>query len=437
MSQPRVLLTFPVIFALLVLVACGGGGGGGTGSNPIPLTSGDRQFAGVDQRGSNLGRLSSAGRRDDVSIRYGTLNDGAGRAAVAGYLSQAQGSQAKRFTTAPRLRVIGPSTARERRLVEEAVQAINLALPAEFRIRIDAPQSGYSLRDSVSAGGRGFVFDAVPGDTVYVEFLDCVDYYDCGQSGGTTWPWLPDYAYTQLVRSTPAYRDDRQARILFAHEILHALGIRGHVTGVDSIMLATNSIFGPGPASLLKPVDREAMRALYGRLRFGDDLTSFGPWSGTGLHLAGNGPHANFGVVQRNGYTEAWAHGLRPSTHLSRNTSLSGTATWEGAILGLTPRAEAVAGDAEISVTMTSLTGSAAFTNLESWAARQAPGAEGTGVTWGDGDLAYRISVRGNTFRETGGDAGRVTGIFTGRSHEGAAGTLERSDLTAAFGATR
>ena len=58
-------------------------------------------------------------------------------------------------------------------------------------------------------------------------------------------------------------------------------------------------------------------------------------------------------------------------------------------------------------------------------------------MTWGDGDLAYRISVRGNTFRETGGDAGRVTGIFTGRSHEGAAGTLERSDLTAAFGATR
>ncbi len=56
---------------------------------------------------------------------------------------------------------------------------------------------------------------------------------------------------------------------------------------------------------------------------------------------------------------------------------------------------------------------------------------------WLDGDLGYTIAVRGNTFRETGGDAGRLTGIFTGGFHEGAAGTLERSDLTAAFGASR
>ena len=37
----------------------------------------------------------------------------------------------------------------------------------------------------------------------------------------------------------------------------------------------------------------------------------------------------------------------------------------------------------------------------------------------------------------TGGDAGAVNGRFYGRSHEGVAGTLERSDLTAAFGASR
>ena len=73
----------------------------------------------------------------------------------------------------------------------------------------------------------------------------------------------------------------------------------------------------------------------------------------------------------------------------------------------------------------------------ESWAARTAPGATGTGTQWLDGDLGYTISVRGNTFRETGGDTGTLTGIFVGRSHEGAAGTLERADLTAAFGASR
>ena len=41
------------------------------------------------------------------------------------------------------------------------------------------------------------------------------------------------------------------------------------------------------------------------------------------------------------------------------------------------------------------------------------------------------------SFAETGGDDGSLTGIFVGRSHEGATGTLERDDLTAAFGAER
>ena len=83
------------------------------------------------------------------------------------------------------------------------------------------------------------------------------------------------------------------------------------------------------------------------------------------------------------------------------------------------------------------MTGRTVFTNLESWAANAAPGAAGTGTQWLDGDLGYAIAGRGNTFRETGGNAGRLTGIVTGQSHEGAAGTLERSDLTAAFGASR
>lgn len=47
------------------------------------------------------------------------------------------------------------------------------------------------------------------------------------------------------------------------------------------------------------------------------------------------------------------------------------------------------------------------------------------------------IAVLGNTFRETGGDAGRLTVVIAGHSHEATGGTLERTDLTAAFGASR
>lgn len=134
---------------------------------------------------------------------------------------------------------------------------------------------------------------------------------------------------------------------------------------------------------------------------------------------------------------QLWAYGIRPTTTLANNRRLSGSATWTGALLGLTSSAEAVAGDAAIGVNLATMTGTADFTALEKWTARSAPGAAGTRTQWLHGDLGYTIAVPGNAFTRTGGDAGTLTGIFTGRSHEGAAGTLDRADLTAAFGASR
>ena len=45
--------------------------------------------------------------------------------------------------------------------------------------------------------------------------------------------------------------------------------------------------------------------------------------------------------------------------------------------------------------------------------------------------------MSGNTFVQTGGDEGYLTGGFFGESHEAMGGTLEREDLTAAFGGER
>ncbi len=241
-----------------------------------------------------------------------------------------------------------------------------------------------------------------------------------------------------------SYPRDHEAITLLAHELLHALGVDAHVSAqFATIMEHTGAMHQaeqngvPKPLSVLFPVDREALRALYSRLDIGDGPEDFGPWDARTWRIDGNGPHANFGIALRNGYAEPWAYGIRPSTTLANNRQLSGSATWTGALLGLTPSDEAVAGDAAIGVNLATMTGTADFTSLESWVARSAPGAAGTGTRWLDGDLGYTIAVRGNTFRQTGGDAGTLTGIFTGRSHEGAAGTLERSDLTAAFGAAR
>ena len=193
----------------------------------------------------------------------------------------------------------------------------------------------------------------------------------------------------------------------------------------------------PQPASVLFPIDREALRAMYGRLDSADSPTDLGQWASTSTHIHANGEHVAFGVAQRNGYAEPWAHGYLPTIDLADNTALTDTVTWKGMLLGFTPDAATVAGNAAVGVNLADLTGHADFTDLELWVDSAAPGVPGTGTIWRDGGLAYSIAVTGNTFKQTGGDAGFLTGIFTGAAHEGMGGVLERDDLTAAFGGKR
>jgi len=118
-------------------------------------------------------------------------------------------------------------------------------------------------------------------------------------------------------------------------------------------------------------------------------------------------------------------------------SGLSGSATWNGELVGFTPRQEAVHGDSAIQVELADLIGSAAFTALEYWNAGAPPGGGGTGMQWGDGDLHYSIKLDGNHLRSTAGDEGYVSGRFVGEHHESAVGILEHPDLAAGWGALR
>ena len=450
--------------AAALLSGCGGGGGGGptvsmengrpplsiefprssrehygAGGLPAQTASNARQMpvyhdgrnliVGVDQ-GAGVGRLPVVGAQGGATIRHGRLSDGAGAAVLARYLSATVDDPAVRWRSAPTVYFGGAAgRASDFERAIRAVQLVNAALPESRKMRV---ASSGALPD--------------PGTGIFISFADeTADYWGITHNSASGPPY-------RITRSRiTVYRDytdngDRQAAILIAHELIHALGIfggEGHVPpDLDSMMEADARIYDeaqgiPQPLSLLYPADREAVRALYTRLGDGASPTALGPWASASLHVAGHGSHTAFGVALRNGYAEPWAYGLRPSTTLANNRSLSGSATWRGSLVGLTPSAEAVAGDAEIGVNLATMKGGAAFTSLESWAAGASPGEAGSGTRWLDGDLAYAISVRGNTFRRTGGDAGTLTGVFVGRSHEGAAGTLERSDLTAAFGARR
>ena len=402
-----------------------------------------RIFVGTDL-GDGVGRAPEVAARGATRIRHGMVADGVAADMLQAYLTESLGTAAQRWATPPTVNIAGTASAKERNWIIAAVELVNSALPVNARMRVGA------------ASDR----------TVTIEYRPWREFAE--GTGATTWNTLSSNEITasriHVDRTAFAGLSHRHFVTLIAHELMHALGL-GHVSpDHDTLMEETREIYrswqgfgtryvpdengnpvpvtgeggvaaGPMPMSLLYPVDREALQVLYTKLSPGADPTSYGYWSSQTLHLAGNGPHANFGVALRNGIAQPWAHGHMPELDLSANTALSGTVEWTGALLGFTPEAIAVSSDAQIAVDLATLAGATTFTGLEQWAG--APGAPGDGATWGDGDLSYAIAVAGNTFRETGGDAGRLTGVFTGARHEGAAGTLERSDLIAAFGASR
>lgn len=465
-----------IIAAFIFTLAACGGGGGGSGSTAVgpvapgqippeprplgPPDASNNRYAihpgltaadakrspiyrtgnllrvGVDQ-GAGPERLpkTTVTGLPNVQIGYGRLNDGAGATNLQAYLSSVSGySGLSRRLPGYEVRVIGSSTAEERARVLAAVQLVNAALPESAKLSVGAPLAGFSLKDTVNSNGKYFGASRELPNTVHIEFIPDSEYHGRHrEAAATSWG-----EYMVVSRGTfPAYAKERYGVILLAHELVHSLGIGGHVPErFDSIMEAGNGVYSRSqnkrqPASLLYPLDREAMRALYGPLRHSSSPADLGPWSGTSEHLFVSNEHGAFGVARRNGYVEPWAHGAVPATDLAANRRLSGSATWDGVLVGFTPEAERVAGTAGIAVNLVNMGGTAAFTDLATI------GDGGSLTQWSDGDLRYTIAVRGNTFRETGGDAGRLTGIFAGRSHEAAGGTLERADLSAAFGTVR
>ena len=405
--------------------------------------------------------LTQAAAHGDARVSHGTVQDGVGAAELIAYLEADTDSYRDeqsgvsevpllRFgTTPPTVRVADGTPPA---LVDEtvrAVQAINAALPRDWQLDFGSdpapagtvmPSSGEIL--VTFARQEDWPAGAVPphgediglSEPLYAPILtgDPPTLTGIEIDGGLV---LVDHTRTEGLERLG----------VIAHELIHVLG-RGHV---DAARFPETIMVDGGSEELtehiLHPLDREALLAVYGRLEPGaspsDIATELGDWADTSLHVRGavdiEGGDVAFGAALRNGLAQPWATGPRPDSALAGNAALSGSVTWLGRLLGLTPAAETVAGAASLRVNLATLEGTAEFTELEQWAADAAPGAVGTGATWHDGDLSYTIAVRGNTFVQTGDDDGTVTGAFFGPAHEGMGGVLERADLSAGFGGNR
>ena len=389
--------------------------------------------------------LNEAGAHGATRIFHGRVRDGVGRNELAEYLRRDaalvdDGYGLLRWgRTPPTVHVVEGAS---RAMIEEtkkAILLINGALPPEWQLRVNTSP----ITEEQEAAG--------------------ID-------GGITVNFSPRYRWPSSARRTDAdglayWQHNRgeitQAAVLvdsnlgsttrlgiLTHELIHTLGRQHADPGRFPSSIMHAYVHG-APDFVLYPLDREALHAVYSRMSSGtqpsDIATDLGPWADVSTHVVGRiGESIDqegvvvFGAAALNGHVRSYALGTDlPLTGLRNNPALRGSATWTGRLLGLTPNARVVAGDAGLAVRLATMTGNLDFTNLEAWAAGAPPGAIGTGTRWGDGDLGYSITVRDNGFVQTGGNEGAVTGAFFGSRHESMAGTLKRRDLAAGFGGRR
>ncbi len=345
----------------------------------------------------------------------------------------------KRWSAPPTVRMIQGATADDVFDTLNAVRLINSALPADWQLRFDDRQAApdgqlnpgyievaFAPREEWPDGGAGGCEQAV----------GCA-YTDYARNGRMT----AGLALVDPGRVT----SERKRVFVLLHELLHTLG-RGHVSpsAVPNTIMHAAGDLGVSDFLILSELDEAALFAVHDRVIVGTgrlDANDLGPWSDVSTHVVGRLGYVPgrqeavvFGAAWQNGNVRPWAAAPNP-TELPRG--LSGSASWAGRMIGMTPAAEAVAGGMDMTIQLASLQGTLAFTGLEKWAAHTGPGTLGTGAQWGDGDLHYRIAADREAFFETGGDAGEITGVFFGSRQEKVGGTLRRTDLAAGFAGAR
>ena len=456
------------ILVAFLLSGCGGGGGSSIPRQPalIPAQAlnapviyrRDGVQIGGDVRPSRS-RLSPAGTHGGAAVSSGRIRDGESAERVRDYLDihafhwTSGDVELATFNMKPVIRIRESTSDRFIDDIVKTVQLINIALPHEHRITISSERAQRSAVPDCVGDTCTYRTNYVPHGQIFVgvgpqrEWPIYVQ-TDVGRELGVTDTAASidgrGAAATVWVDSEVAENNPAYIRIVLAHEILHALGMSKHpeLKDFQSVMNTFVPWDRTNQAYHLETIDVDGLHALYTRFYDGSfyvdyDPNDLGPWTDVSFHLRGDIDDVSFGASSRNGLIQPWAHGPSPETNLADNQALSGSASWSGRLLGFTSESESLAGATDMTINLSTLRGRIDFTGLEHWGVNATPRPIGSGTMWNDGDLRYSVIVRGNTFNQTGGDAGEVTGAFFGARHEGMGGVVERIDMSAGFGGTR
>lgn len=309
----------------------------------------------------------------------------------------------------------------------ESIQILNDALPPEFQIDFTT-ESSYKTEGTIAIAFR-------PPESI-AEICDSATAAACASSDIS---YLYDKTKTAIIFFPDNLDTSKRqtTQTIMLHELLHALGIRGHVDSIefpDSLMGAYGDYF-PNPGFVLHRIDREVLQIMYMSQRT-DDYNDWGEWSDTTLHLAGESDdgYVHFGVALFNGLPQPWARGTAPSEPLSANTALTGSVKWEGLLLGFSG-VSPIKGDAELTVQMSNLAAEQDLKFNDVYFLNKFE-EHGSDRWFSERNIDYKVTMTPHGFYHSSND-GHVTGLFLGPEHEGMAGTIKRTDLVGAFGGTR
>lgn len=226
------------------------------------------------------------------------------------------------------------------------------------------------------------------------------------------------------------------------HELLHALGIQGHVDSIefpDSIM-GSHGGYIPNLGFVISKIDREVLQIMYMSKRT-EAYNDWGEWSDTSHHIVGRTEDGslNFGVALFNGLPQPWARGTFPESDLADNRSLRGTATWQGNLLAYSGPSP-LAGGVELAVNMATVATTDSEHDLRFRDIFYLNRFENADPWFPTRNIDYRVTISGNGFWNILGEdreEGLVSGAFMGPEHEHMAGTVKRTDMVGAFGGSR
>ena len=376
---------------------------------------------------------------DEIEMYMGASRDGVGVDRLANYGTDLRGSSSSNglrpFTRAPLLYYDpdfdNPENEAMLLALFDSVLLLNDVLPPESHILWMGPKDS-----TVASYGEIFVSLESPSDiSVNCSAMAVA----CASSG--------------FNRSLVRLPDDMDMaefiypRSVIVHELLHALGIGGHVDSIefpDSIM-GTAGEYIPNGRHIISKIDREVLQIMY-MSQLTDRYNDWSEWTDTSFHLMGKSSDGNmqFGVALFNGLPQPWARGVYPGTYLE-DSGLTGSATWSGSLVGFSGPAP-IAGGAELEVNMGTLATNGSEHDLRFRDIFYVNRIESQDVSdnsdrwFSTRNIDYKVKFNGNIFVNVIGDGyeeGWIDGAVLGNDHEHMTGAVKRTDMVGAFGGSR